>query len=107
MSASPIDVVNPSFNPEEQRAKISDIVSEFLPELLKRLVDAGVNPIIISIAMASESGVYANAITNRLLCDQGTANAIVENMANLVKEKIMSLETVTCYREPDSGAPRS
>lgn len=105
MSNPVIDVVEPSSNLDEQRAKISAVVTEYLPELLKRLVEAGVPPILISIVMASESGVYSNAITNRFLCPSESSDPIVKGLANFLREKITGLGTLTISLEPDAKAP--
>jgi hypothetical protein len=101
------EAVTQSLTLDEQRQRIADIVTKFLPELVGRLVVGEVPPIILSVVMASESGVYANAVTNRTLCDSGMANELVATIADHVKMKIMEMDTLTCYPEPDANAPRS
>ena len=107
MTSKPIEVVECSHDAEKMRQRISDLVMTFLPNLVRMLVIAEVDPIVVTVAIVSGTGIYSNAISNRELCGLEKSNEIVEAITNLLRVKIAELTTVTCYSEPPPNAPRS
>jgi hypothetical protein len=102
LSSNPIEVVSPSFNLEEQREKISQIVTTFLPELTRLLAQAELEPLIVCVGLVSVSGVYATSISRRDVCEDGLAGQISREVADLIRDKIVAQENVTCYPEPNT-----
>ena len=102
-----IEVVEPTSDLDEQRAKISKIVTEYLPELIKKFVEADVSPYIVSIVMASESGVYANSILKKYLFPSGSSDTIAKDLSMLMREHVLSLGTLEGCADPSSEEPKS
>ena len=105
MPSDPIEVVCPTSDLEEQRAEISKVVTQVLVDLVSKLTEAGTGPLIVCVGIAAESGVYTNGLSRSDLkaCDMSTD--IITELADLIKNKITKLPSVTCY--PSSDAPSS